>query len=673
MTTPADRHELDTPAVSDRGGGVQPVPLPARPPVIHYVAGLEAGRPLQYISPQIAALGYSAAEWLDYPGLWLDRIHPEDQPAVRAALDAVCAHHQPLQIDYRLLTADGQPVHLRDEAVAVPGDQGHRLHGVLLVKPDEHGREPADNSDLASLFAISALLRKAINTEELLGTVLPEIRELLQADVGMVLLLDPDSQSFYFAAASGFMAPNLGFSFPADQGISGQVLQTHQPYTTTDYAAEAERLNALENEDQLGPAVFVPLQSEIDMQGVLVVARHRLTNPRPFRPADTRLLVATGEMVGNTLRRARLFDETRRRLEQIEALRAIDMAITGSMDLRVSFKVILEEVISQLKVDAAAVLIHNVHTQMLEYVVSRGFHTGTSQQPTLRLGEGFAGRAALERRPIHINDLRSLRTDSLRSLLFAVEGFRAYFAIPLITKGQVKGVLEVFHREPLTPPREWFSFLDTLCGQATIAIENSQLYDSLQRSNVELMLAYDATIEGWSHALDLRDKETEGHTQRVSEMTLRLAKTLGVSEQELKHIRHGALLHDIGKMAIPDGILLKPGPLTEEEWEIMRMHPVYAYELLSPIAYLRPALDIPYCHHEHWDGSGYPRGLKGEQIPLAARLFSIVDAWDALRSDRPYRKAWSEERALDYIAEQAGKHFDPSLVKLFFIFHSNRS
>ncbi|HZW04775.1 MAG TPA: HD domain-containing phosphohydrolase, partial [Anaerolineaceae bacterium] len=289
------------------------------------------------------------------------------------------------------------------------------------------------------------------------------------------------------------------------------------------------------------------------------------------------------------------------------------------------------------------------------------------------LGEGFAGRAALERRPIHINDLRSLRTDSLRSLLFAVEGFRAYFAIPLITKGQVKGVLEVFHREPLTPPREWFSFLDTLCGQATIAIENSQLYDSLQRSNVELMLAYDATIEGWSHALDLRDKETEGHTQRVSEMTLRLAKTLGVSEQELKHIRHGALLHDIGKMAIPDGILLKPGPLTEEEWEIMRMHPVYAYELLSPIAYLRPALDIPYCHHEHWDGSGYPRGLKGEQIPLAARLFSIVDAWDALRSDRPYRKAWSEERALDYIAEQAGKHFDPSLVKLFFIFHSNRS
>lgn len=671
--TQVDRNELDTSADMVRSDGVQPIRLPERPPVIHYVAGLSPDRPLQYISPQIAALGYTPEEWLASPDLWADRIHPDDRQAVQAALEVVCSERQALQIEYRLLTAGGEPVELRDEAVIVPNGDQHVLHGVLMIQTgDSNGRDTEQNQDLASLFAISALLRKAINTDELLNTVLPEVRELLQADVGVVLLLDPDSQSFQIAAASGFMEPNLGYSFPADQGISGQVLQTHQPYTTNDYAAENERLNALQNGDLLGPALFVPLQSEIDMQGVLAVARNRQTNPKPFRPADTRLLLAIGEMVGNTLRRARLFDETRRRLEQIEALRAIDMAITGSMDLRVSFKVILEEVVAQLKVDAAAVLIHNPHTQMLEYVVTRGFHTSTAQHPTLRLGEGFAGRAALERRPIHINDLRSLRTDSLRSLLFAVEGFRAYFAIPLITKGQVKGVLEVFHREPLTPPREWFSFLDTLCGQATIAIENSQLYDSLQRSNVELMLAYDATIEGWSHALDLRDKETEGHTQRVADMTMRLAKTLGVSEQELKHIRHGALLHDIGKMAIPDHILLKPGPLTEEEWEIMRMHPVYAYELLSPIAYLRPALDIPYCHHEHWDGSGYPRGLKGEQIPLAARLFSIVDVWDALRSDRPYRKAWPEDKALDYIAEQAGKQFDPSLVKLFFIFHSNR-
>jgi putative nucleotidyltransferase with HDIG domain len=208
-------------------------------------------------------------------------------------------------------------------------------------------------------------------------------------------------------------------------------------------------------------------------------------------------------------------------------------------------------------------------------------------------------------------------------------------------------------------------FLETLGGQAAIAIENAQLFDHLQRSNLDLALAYDATIEGWSHALDLRDKETEGHTQRVTEQTVRLARALGIPDAELVHVRRGALLHDIGKMGVPDGILLKPGPLTEEEWVTMRRHPQLAYDLLAPITYLRPALDIPLCHHERWDGTGYPRGLAGEQIPLAARLFAVVDVWDALRSDRPYRERWTEEKTLEHIRSSVGTHFDPKVVELF--------
>jgi putative nucleotidyltransferase with HDIG domain len=182
---------------------------------------------------------------------------------------------------------------------------------------------------------------------------------------------------------------------------------------------------------------------------------------------------------------------------------------------------------------------------------------------------------------------------------------------------------------------------------------------------VELAAAYDATIEGWSRALDLRDRETEGHTQRVTELTMRLARALGLPEDQLTHIRRGALLHDIGKMGIPDNILLKAGTLSETEWEIMRRHPAYAYEMLLPIAYLRPALDIPYCHHEKWDGTGYPRGLKGNQIPLAARLFAIADVWDALRSDRPYRLGWPIDKVRAHIASLAGTHFEPHLVELF--------
>jgi len=198
----------------------------------------------------------------------------------------------------------------------------------------------------------------------------------------------------------------------------------------------------------------------------------------------------------------------------------------------------------------------------------------------------------------------------------AEEKFSSYFGVPLIVKGQIKGVLEVFGRKILKPDEEWLNFLSTLGGQAAIAVDNHNLFENLQRSNVQLTLAYDATIEGWSRALDLRDEETEGHTQRVTNMTLRLCEVLGISEAERVQIRRGSLLHDIGKMGIPDSILLKPGPLTAEEWVVMQKHPIYAYEFLSPVSFLRPALDIPYCHHEKWDGTGYPRGIRGEQIQL---------------------------------------------------------
>ncbi len=192
----------------------------------------------------------------------------------------------------------------------------------------------------------------------------------------------------------------------------------------------------------------------------------------------------------------------------------------------------------------------------------------------------------------------------------------------------------------------------------------------LQRAHEHLAEAYDETIEGWSRVLDLRDKETEGHTQRVTEAAVRLARALGVPEEDIVHLRRGALLHDIGKMGVSDRILQKPGALTDEEWAEMRKHPEYALQMLYPISYLRPALDIPYCHHERWDGSGYPRGLKGEEIPLAARIFSIVDVWDALLSNRPYRRGCTEESVLEYIRKYSGIYFDPKLVNAFVDLHS---
>jgi putative nucleotidyltransferase with HDIG domain len=193
----------------------------------------------------------------------------------------------------------------------------------------------------------------------------------------------------------------------------------------------------------------------------------------------------------------------------------------------------------------------------------------------------------------------------------------------------------------------------------------NHMVNSLHRSKMDLVEAYDSTLQGWSIALELRDKETKGHTLRVAEMTVEFARRLGVDETRMADIRRGAILHDIGKMGIPDEILLKPSQLSEEEWVVMRQHPQFAYDMLNQIDYLQPALAIPYCHHEHWDGSGYPRGLKGEEIPIEARIFTIVDVYDALTSERPYRSAWSEQETRDYIREQSGQLFDPSMASVF--------
>ncbi|MEW6093490.1 MAG: HD domain-containing phosphohydrolase [Chloroflexota bacterium] len=363
--------------------------------------------------------------------------------------------------------------------------------------------------------------------------------------------------------------------------------------------------------------------------------------------------------------RKRAEAKAERQVQRLASLGTIDMAITSSLDLAVTLNILLERVCSQLNADAADVLLLRPGLNMLEYAAGRGFRTNDIAQLSLQVGENYAGRAVIERRPISVSDLESASPPFARPELAAGEGFRSFNVIPLIAKGEVKGVLEVFHRTPFSPDSDWQEFFVALARQAAIAIDNAELFTRLQRSNDELLMSYDLTIEGWSHALDLRDKETEGHTQRVTEMTVKLAERFGFDEEAIVHVRRGALLHDIGKMGVPDAILLKPGELTEEEWVLMRRHPVYAYEMLSPIPYLRLALDIPHYHHEKWDGSGYPEGLKGEQIPLAARLFAVVDVWDALSSDRPYRPAWPEGKIYTHLRENAGVHFDPRVADVF--------
>jgi PAS domain S-box-containing protein/putative nucleotidyltransferase with HDIG domain len=388
------------------------------------------------------------------------------------------------------------------------------------------------------------------------------------------------------------------------------------------------------------------------------------------KDGSQRIVEVFGTMIGNLFLilsndvTERKYSEKRikTQLAHLTALKEIDKAITTSFDLRISLNALINQVILQLNVDAADVLLYNGTLQTLTHGASRGFKNKAIERARFYIINSLPGQAIMERRMVHIPDFFSDDQNHQSHPYAAGEGFASYFCIPLIVKGQTKGVLEVYRRTYFEPDDEWLEFYKALAEQAAIAIDNATLFDSLQKSNMELTLAYDATIEGWSRALDMRDKKTEGHTQRVTDLTLRLARIFGINEEDLVQIRWGSLLHDIGKMGVSDQILLKPGPLTPEEWTIMRKHPSFAYEMLAPIRYLQSAIDIPYYHHEKWDGSGYPQGLIGEQIPLAARIFAVVDVWDALRTDRPYRAAWPEEKVLKHIKSLSGTHFDPYVV-----------
>ena len=369
--------------------------------------------------------------------------------------------------------------------------------------------------------------------------------------------------------------------------------------------------------------------------------------------------------VRDITRRKKTEKALQRQLQTLDALHAIDIATSSGLDLLVTVKVVLEQITSELKVDAASVVLFNPHTHSLKYFSGLGFRNIAIARSSINLGEGVAGKAGLERELIRIPDLRDSEEGSRRAELLAEEEFVTYYAMPLVARGELKGVLEIFHRSALSPDQDWLDFLSAVASQAAVAMDNADLISELQSHNTGLSFAYDATLEQMSDALDLREQLSHGHSQRLAEWTLQLGEAMGAEGPDLINDRRGALLHDIGKIGVPESILLKPGPLSDEEWKVMHTHPRYAYLLMSEIPYLRAAVHIPYCHHEKWNGSGYPRGLKGKEIPLAARVFSVVGAWDVLGCDRPYREAWPNMKIREHLKSQSGIDFDPEIVKKF--------
>ena len=531
----------------------------------------------------------------------------------------------------------------------------------------DHEEIEKQNKQLTRLVELSVTLNSTLDLNALLQLITATATELLDCEAASILLFDDRESRLYFAAATGSDPRKLAeIPVPLEGSLAGMIFRTNQSIILNNVQQDPRHYSNVSDQIRFSvkSLVGVPMLIKERVIGVLEGINKR---GDIFTKQDEIILSVTASHAATAIHNARLFHNAERRARNLEAIRDINNAVLNNFDLHLTLPQILSHVRERLNVDAADVLLLDHHLNALTFAAGRGFRTDALNELILPLSDQNtpATRAVLEKEVVNIPDLGMASESFTRIPLLKGENFVAYHASPLIAKGQVKGVLEVFHRSTLEADYDWLVFFQALAEQTAIAIDSATLFNELQRSNADLKLAYDATILGWSHALDLRDRETQGHTQRVTRMTVQLAQAFGLNEDAIIHIRRGALLHDMGKMGVPDAVLHKPDRLTDEEWFQMRRHPQYAYDMLEEIDYLRPALDIPYCHHEKWDGTGYPRKLKGEDIPLAARLFAVVDVWDALYYDRPYRKGWTLDRTLEYIREQSGKHFDPNVVEVF--------
>jgi PAS domain S-box-containing protein len=386
---------------------------------------------------------------------------------------------------------------------------------------------------------------------------------------------------------------------------------------------------------------------------------------------STRLIMQGGRAVGiqgiahDITERRQAEARSRRDAERTRSLLSVASRMTLLRDRDAVLRAVCEEATRALAVPVASLSLYDPMTDMLCFAHGIGLPSWFAEQVAPMPRAVYESYVRAQGPVVIVPDVRALR-DLPNTALYESLDIRTTVNVRIAHQERLIGRLNigtigasrVFTEDDLR-------LLQGIADQAALAITNATLFSDLTRANADLVSAYDKTLEGWSRALELRDWQTHGHTQRVVGLTLRLAEEVGVPESQRPNLRRGALLHDIGKMGIPDEVLLKRGPLTATEWEIMRRHPQYAYDLLSAIPYLRPMVEIPYAHHERWNGSGYPRGLRGDSIPIGARVFAVADVWDALRSDRPYRPAWPEPKAETYIVEQAGVLFDPAVVAAF--------
>lgn len=534
-----------------------------------------------------------------------------------------------------------------------------------------------------ALDQLSLDLGVSLSPQDIYQCMTLQIRKLFELDVIFIFRIDPDREicQVDHTWKSNNYPGKPDFSRVRFDNLGSdhldRVLDSQKPLSLTDLrqilpstapGSSQEGTIAVSNEDSKGnsplpgSSLIAPLIVEGQVIAVVQLFHREMDT---YQEGDTILLSRIANLVAIGLHNAYLYQESQALIKKLTSLQRIEELVLENLSLPTTLDMLVDQLVKELGVHAADILYYHPTLKTLKFITQTGFRQNILQHTDLEIGEGLAGASAESKELIQVLNLRESVINTPRELEFLVEDFVSYFSVPLLAKGRMVGVMELFHRETLAPDQAWMDLLEMVAGLAAIAIDHQNLYNNLDRSRAEINQSLDAIIEGWAEALELRGIESEGHWRRIDDLTMRLAQKLGLEGEDLIDIRRGALLHDIGKMGIPDEVLHKGTKLSVAERKLIGRHPVDAYELLKSVEGLKTALDIPLYHHERWDGEGYPYQLAGEDIPFAARIFAVVDVWDALLSDRPYRKAFSRDKALEHLRRESDKHFDPSILKVF--------
>ncbi|MCX7624893.1 MAG: GAF domain-containing protein [Candidatus Sumerlaeaceae bacterium] len=624
-----------------------------------------------WISPSVEhVLGYTVEEAMA-PDWWLEIMHPADREWVPQRAKEVLAKGQ-LQLEYRVRTKWGRQVFIQDfSRVTVVQDE--RPAEILVTWMDVTRRhidaELIDDhiKTLRLLREIALAVASESTPEELARTATRKCVEAVGAKLAWIGIKKPDGR----VEPLGYWPPDHPFmeglqvrwdSSPLSRGPSGRTVALGREHIFPDFGGDPSLAPWREQLEkyQLRSGYSAPLAHRGQILGNITLYSEKTGY---FTGWKAEILRDLAPLISGELSARLEHADSLQHLWEVESLRRIDLQIIADPNPEKVLNEVFAELTKHLLIEAGCFL------RVEDEKHAKVLHGWGFREPLPKVFVPSRSKLYEEmlakRSPVIVESVAKRYSEIPLSDYYLRNGYVWYCGVPVVGHSGVIGILELLSSKSIYPTPSWLALLDVFVGQCSIGMEVAWSAAKLRESEQVLRNAYDATLEGWTRALEMRDWETMGHTKRVAAFTEKLARAANMEESEIVHVRRGALLHDIGKMGVPDAILRKAGPLTEEEFEIIKKHPVFARDLLWPIEYLRPALPIPYCHHEKWDGSGYPQGLRGEEIPWPARIFAVVDVFDALSSDRPYRQAWPRDKIFAYICEQAGKHFDPRAVELF--------